>query len=49
MSSNNGPISHEQSTKVVNIIEDSKSKLENKSNNQTKAEKENSAFFRYTY
>lgn len=44
MSSNNGQISHEQSTKVVNIIEDSKSKLENKSNNQAKAEKENLTF-----
>jgi VanZ family protein len=38
MSSNNGQISHEQSTKVVNIIEDTKSKLENKANNQPKFE-----------
>lgn len=43
MSSNNGQISHEQSTKVVNIIEDTKSKLENKTENVNKNESQNNS------
>lgn len=35
MSSNNGQVSHEQSTKVVNAIEDTKAKLENKTEKPT--------------
>lgn len=40
MSSNNGEISHEQSTKVVNIIEDTKEKLQSKPKEQFEAEKQ---------
>ncbi|MFT8348172.1 VanZ family protein [Clostridium saccharoperbutylacetonicum] len=39
MSSNNGQISHDQSTKVVSAIEDTKSKLQNQFENKTTNDK----------
>ena len=39
MSSNNGTISHWQSTKVVNIIEEAQTKLQDKTENKTEVKK----------